>query len=77
MPAGELTFRQRASSPSEQSSSSWSWISTTAPTAGSSPGSVSSPAAARPVAIISHVTAFGVSRVRASSRVRYGDRRRM
>src|SRR5215213_6515167 len=77
MPAGEETPRQRASSPSEQSSSSWHWISTTTTTGGHQPGSVSTAAAARPTAIISHVTPLGVSCVGISSRVRYGDRRRM
>src|SRR3954469_3314565 len=49
----------------------------TAASAGSSPGSVSTPAAARPTAIISHVTALGVSVVRRNRRVRYGETPRM
>ena len=77
MPAGEETPRQRASSPSEQSSRSWHWISATTTTGGHQPGSVSTAAAASPTAIISHVTPLGVIRVGISSRVRYGEARRM
>src|SRR3954449_1066867 len=69
--------RQRATSPSEQSSSSWRWISAKATTAQPSPGSVSAPAANTPAAIISQVTPLGVIGVRISSRVRYGEKRRM
>src|SRR3954469_18582056 len=49
----------------------------TAASAGSSPGSVSTPAAARPTAIISHVTALGVRGVRRNRRVTYGETPRM
>ena len=77
MPAVERTLRHRASSPSEQSSRIWSWISRNAATAGSNPGRHSTPAAATPLAIISHVTPFGVIRVRRNTRVRYTDARRM
>src|SRR5918997_3472183 len=69
--------RQRATSPSEQSSRSWTWISTTAPIAGASPGSVSTPAAATPTRIISQVMPFGEIPVGRSSRVQYGEKRRM
>src|SRR5918992_2949363 len=69
--------RQRASSPSEQSSRICSWMSRKAATAGHTPGSTSTPAAARPATIINHVTPFGVIRVGSSSRVRYGEARRM
>src|SRR4051794_11242148 len=52
-------------------------MSSTAATAGRRPGSVSTPAAAMPTAIISHVTAFGLSGVFSSRRVTCGDTRRM
>src|SRR6185503_7281436 len=60
-----------------QSSRSCSWISSTAPTAGSSPGSARTPAAATPATIISHVTALALIGVRSNSRVTYGESRRM
>ena len=56
MPAVEYCRRQRAISPSEQSSRIWTWISSTAATAGSTPGSVSTAAAASPATIIAPVT---------------------
>src|SRR3954470_8032559 len=77
MPTGDDIPRQRATSPSEQSSSSWSWISSTAPIAGSRPGTESTPAAATPTRIISAVTVFGLSPARSSHRVRCGETRRM
>src|SRR5918999_4098874 len=76
MPAGENCLRQRASSPSTQSSRIWAWISSAAASAGSTPGKVSTAAAASPTPIIAHVTAFGVTRVASSRRVTYGENRR-
>ncbi len=69
MPAGENCLRQRAISPSVQSSRICPWISSAAAAAASTPGSVSTPAARMPTAIIAHVTAFGVTRVGSSTRV--------
>ena len=70
MPAGENWRRQRASSPSTQSSRICNWISSAAASAASTPGSVSAAAARIPTAIIAQVTAFGVTRVGSSRRVR-------
>src|SRR3954447_14430632 len=77
MPAGEDWPRTRASSPSEQSSSSWSWIRSAAPSAVHTPPRLSSAAAASPTTLIRPVTAFGEIRVGSNPRVRYGDSRRM
>src|SRR3954463_7496993 len=77
MPTGEDIPRQRATSPSEQSSSSWSWISSTAPIAGSRPGTESTPAEATPTRIITAGPGFGLSPARSSHRVRCGETRRM
>src|SRR4051795_591752 len=77
MPAGENWRRQRASSPSEQSRSTCRLMSRTAASAVRMPGMASMTAARTPTRIISHVTAFGVSRVGTSRWVRYGDARRM
>src|SRR3954467_9857085 len=52
-------------------------MSANAATAQPSPGSVNAPAASTPARIISHVTPLGVIGVRISSRVRYGEKRRM
>src|SRR4051794_31899116 len=77
MPTGENWRRQRASSPSEQSRSTCRLMSRTAASAVRIPGMASMTAATTPTRIISHVTAFGVSRVGTSRCVRYGDARRM
>jgi hypothetical protein len=69
-PTGDRRSSQRASSPSEQSSRICSWIASTAPTAGHTPGSVSSAAAASPTRIISQVTPLGEIEVRRRARVR-------
>ena len=71
MPTGEDFWRQRASSPSEQSSRICTWISSTASSAPHTPGTDASAAAAStPTTIIPHVSAFGVTRVGSTSRVR-------
>src|SRR5215207_11686898 len=76
MPAGENCRRQRASSPSTQSSRIWPWMSSAAASAASTPGSVSTAAASSPTAIIAHVTTLGVTRVGTSRCVTYGEKRR-
>src|SRR3954453_10684267 len=76
MPTGDETPRQRASSPSEQSSRICSWIRSTAKSGPQSPGRVSAAAASTPTTSISHVIALGVIRVGTTARVRYGETRR-
>ena len=77
MPAVEYRRRQRAISPSEQSSSIWSWISATAPAAGTTPGRLTRNAAARPATSVAQVTAVALIRVGRIARVTYGESRRM
>src|SRR3954469_20943405 len=76
MPTGENCRRQRATSPSEQSSRIWSWISTTAPAAATTLSIAIRAAASPPTTTIPHVIAFGVTRVGRSARVRWIERRR-
>src|SRR5699024_12159830 len=76
-PAGLLTPRQRAISPSLQSNSNCAWISNNATIADHNVGIVNTAAASGPLAIISQVTPFGVIRVGSSALVRYSDTCRM
>src|SRR6185312_10631982 len=77
MPAGEDCPLTRASSPSLQSSRSWSWISSTAPSAAHRLTRLSRAAATRPTTLIVPVTALGEMLVGSSARVRYGETRRI
>src|SRR5437764_10806634 len=77
MPAGEDSPRTRASSPSLQSSSSWSWMSRAAPNAAARFGRLVKAAAASPTTLMSAVMTFADTRVGSSAFVRYGDSRRM
>src|SRR5215212_8503563 len=76
MPLTDDWPRQRATSPSEQSSRIWSWIRANAPAAAATPPIARTAAAASPAATNSQVTAFADSPSRRKSLVAYGETRR-
>jgi hypothetical protein len=70
MPLGPYVERQRATSPSEQSRSTWNWTTMTAASAARGPGRVRTSPASSPTGIISQVIVSADSRVAMSRRVR-------
>jgi len=66
-----------ATSPSEQSNSRYSWISTNTPTAAHTPGTPHSTPAATPDSMNATVTELGDQPHRTNSSVANGEKRRM